>query len=83
MRERAPSPNSNLVAGPEYITQLPSPHMMEESPYQYVAQQKPRHRRKVSRQDIDPATTLSSPAVMNQWDGHPKRRMEGAIDPAW
>jgi hypothetical protein len=83
LRERAPSPNSNLVAGPEYTTQLPSPHMMEDTPYKYVTQQKPRHRRKVSRQDIDPATTLSSPPVLNQWDGHPKRRMEGAIDPAW
>jgi hypothetical protein len=56
---------------------------MEDTPYQYVAQQKPRHRRKVSRQDIDPTTTLSSPPALNQWDGHPKRRMEGAIDPAW
>jgi hypothetical protein len=71
-----------LLAGPEYTTQLPSPFAMEDTPYL----NKTRHRRKVSRTDCDPQNTMSSPAVMNSWDSHPKndrRRMEGAIDPAW
>lgn len=83
LRERAPSPpSSNLLAGPEYVTHLPSPHMMADNPYQQGSQ-KPRHRRKVSRQEIDPVITHSSPAILDQWDGHPKRRMNGPIDPAW
>jgi hypothetical protein len=71
-----------LLAGPEYTTQLPSPFAMEDTPY--IA--KSRHRRKVSRTDCDPQNTMSSPAVMHTWDSHPKndrRRMDGAIDPAW
>lgn len=83
LRDRAPSPSANLFVGHEYSAQLPSPHLMGDNPYQPVAQQQSRHRRKVSRQDIDPVTTHSSPAILNQWDGHPKRRMNGAIDPGW
>jgi hypothetical protein len=83
LRDRAPSPSSSkLLAGPEYTTYLPSPHLMADNPYQQ-GPQKSRHRRKVSRQDIDPVITHSSPAILNQWDGHPKRRMNGPIDPAW
>jgi len=83
LRDRAPSPSSNLFVGQGYTARLPSPHLMSDNPYQPVGQPQSRHRRKVSRQDIDPVTTHSSPAVLNQWDGHPKRRMNGAIDPAW
>ena len=84
LRDRAPSPpSSKLLPGPEYSTRLPSPHLINDNPYQPVVQHHTRHRRKVSRQDIDPVMTHSSPAILNQWNGHPKRRMEGAIDPAW
>ena len=83
MRDRATSPSSSkLVAGPEYSIAVPSPHLIGDSPYQPV-QHHTRHRRKVSRQDIDPVMTHSSPAILNQWDGHPKRRMKSATDPAW
>jgi hypothetical protein len=83
LRERVPSPpSSKLLAGPEYTVHLPSPHMMADNPYQQGSQ-RPRHRRKVSRQEIDPVITHSSPALLDQWDGHPKRRMNGPIDPAW
>ena len=88
LRDRAKSPpSSRLQAGPDYQVQLPSPHRIPENPYQPIfepyVESRSRHRRKVSRQDIDPVMTHSSPAIMNQWDGHPKRRMEDAIDPAW
>lgn len=83
LRDRAPSPSANLFVAQETSTRLPSPHLMSDNPYQPVVQQHSRHRRKVSRQDIDPVTTHSSPAILNQWDGHPKRRMNGAVDPAW
>ena len=88
LRESVPSPR-NLVAGPEYkgeyVTNLPAPHSMDDTPYQQASSsQKPRHRRKVSRHDVDPVQTHSSPAVLNAWDVHPKhRKMGGAIDPAW
>ena len=83
LRDRGPSPSSNLFVGQEYTTRLPSPHLINDNPYQPVGQQQSRHRRKVSRQDVDPVTTHSSPAILNQWDGHPKRRMNGVVDPAW
>lgn len=97
-----------LLAGPEYTTQLPSPFQMEDTPYvgktmtetpktgKNIADVSKmgkteangaRHRRKVSRTECDPVNTMSSPAVLSStWDMHPKndrRRMEGAIDPAW
>jgi hypothetical protein len=115
LKEGIPSRDVNkLVAGPEYSLDLPSPHNMNDHPYQQIGQhvgpQKPRHRRKASRQEVDPAATLSSPAIMNQWNDErrvmnsarsqsrmdtgidrrgdpavflPKRRMDGAVDPAW
>ena len=83
LRNRAPSPSSNLFVGVEYSARLPSPHLINDNPYQPVGQPQSRHRRKVSRQEIDPVVTRSSPAILNQWDGHPKRRVDGAIDPAW
>lgn len=80
LRDRGP-----FLAGPEYAAQATSGGKMPDFSSQHSTKDssRPRHRRKVSRQDIDPAATLSSPAIMNQWDGHPKRRMNGAIDPAW
>jgi hypothetical protein len=85
LRNRAPpSPSSSKFrAGPEYTIHVPSPHQMQDNPYQPIPQHSSRHRRKVSRQDIDPMMTHSSPAVLNQWDCYPKRRMEGPIDPYW
>jgi len=75
-----------FLAGPEYAAQMTSVGKIPDFAYQHSCTKdngRPMHRRKVSRQDIDPTATLSSPAIMNQWDGHPKRRMNGAIDPAW
>jgi hypothetical protein len=73
--ERPPT-SAQFRAGPEYSVGLPPPHQMGDTSY-HPSQQKPRHRRKVSRQEADPQATLSSPAIMNQWDGFPERRMDG------
>ena len=84
LRDPVRSPISPRSAGTsEYVPQVPSPHLMQDHPYQQAAPNRTRHRRKISRQDVDPVALHSSPAIMNQWDGHPKRRMNGAIDPAW
>ena len=84
LRDHSRSPVSpRLAATPEYVPRVPSPHLMQDNPYQQAGPNRTRHRRKVSRQDIDPVATHSSPAIMNQWEGHPKRRVNGAIDPAW
>ena len=71
---RDPSVSPRLLAGPEYT--ITPPHKMNDNPYQGVSQQKPRHRRKVSRQDVDPVTTYSSPAILKQWDDHPRQQVE-------
>ena len=75
----SPNQGGDLLGAPEYVTQLPSPHAMEDNPYQHIMVDKPRHRRKLSRQDIDPSVTHSSPAFLRQWEGQP-RKMERAID---
>jgi hypothetical protein len=83
-RDNVRSPvSSKPVAAPDYVIPVPSPHLMDDNPYRQAAPERSRHRRKVSRQDIDPVATHSSPAILNQWDGPPKRRLNGAIDPAW
>jgi len=84
LRDPVRGPISPKSAGTsEYVPHVRSPHLMQDDPYQQAAPNRTRHRRKISRQDIDPVALHSSPAIMNQWDGHPKRRMNEAIDPAW
>jgi hypothetical protein len=83
-RDNVRSPvSSKPVTAANYVMPVPSPHLMDDNPYRQAAPERSRHRRKVSRQDIDPVATHSSPAILNQWDGYPKRRLNGAIDPAW
>ena len=81
---RDQSGGSQFRAGPEYTPNiaLPSPHLMDDNPYQRGM--KPRHRRKVSRSDVDPAVTLSSPPALKTWDiNPPRRRVDAAVDPLW
>jgi hypothetical protein len=82
---------TQLLAGPEYRPgDLPSPHRMDDNPYQRALSvggaglpQPPRHRRKVSRTEVDPAVTLSSPPVLNEWNDRRNRPRNAAVDPAW
>lgn len=84
LRDRAQSPpSSRLTAAPEYSMRLPSPHRMNDNPYDPIVQHSSRHRRKVSRQEVDPVMTHSSPAILNQWDGQTRRRTESGFDRAW